>query len=90
MPKSYNLKRVKSDDSWRDHIPCRLGLCDFEFWLFLGLGLGWLPALVIAMIVDTAVVAVFGLTAIIFRKAVEVAETTNVLSKAEVEQSNSK
>ena len=38
------------------------------FGFFIGLGLGWIPALVIAWIVDLVVIAVFGLTLVIFSK----------------------
>lgn len=37
-----------------------------QFGFFLGVGLGWIPAIFIAMILDTIVIAVFGLTLVAF------------------------
>ena len=40
-----------------------------SFGFFLGVGLGWIPALFIAWIIDFVVIAVFGLTLVVFSRS---------------------
>lgn len=39
-----------------------------NFGFFLGVGLGWIPALFIAWILDFLVIAIFGLSLVIFAR----------------------